>query len=287
MASHPPPYHSRFVSFRSVTLLLTAASFLFACASAPSATGTKKKRTPVEPGDEWYDDDIPSQEQGLEPTSNTDSGAFGASSRPAASGKDGGSATDGGVLVDGGSDGGVVTRAFCTGALKAGDLSISELLVSSRAGSSDDGEWVEIRSTRTCWLKIKGLSIESPRGTAAANAMTIAEDYELAPGGTFVVAGTADPTKNHDLPGKVFSWDATDILKNDGDTVVLKLGSTVVDTLTYPAFSNLEPGRTLSFPDDCAVGVRGDWLRWSLSFDTWSVGFKGTPNATNDDVACY
>ena len=117
--------------------------------------------------------------------------------------------------------------------------------------------------------------------------MTIAEDYELAPLGTFIVADSADPAKNHNLPGKVFSWDATDVLKNDGDTVALKVGSTVIDTLTYPAFSNLEPGRTLSFPDDCAVAVRNDWLRWSLSFDAWKPGFKGTPNATNDDVACY
>ncbi len=284
-----PPSSKSFFSFRGIVLISTGAAFLLACASAPTATNTKKKRTPVEPGDEFYDDDIPSQEQGLEPTSTSDSGAFGASSRPAAGPKDGGSSADAGnTLVDSGpGDGGVVTKTYCTGSLKAGDLSIAELLVSARAGSSDDGEWVEIRSTRSCWLKIKGLSIESPRGTAAPNTVTIAEDYELAPLGTFIVADSADPAKNHTLPGKVFSWDATDVLKNDGDTVVLKLGSAVIDTLTYPAFSNLEPGRTLAFPDDCAVGVRNDWLRWSLSFDVWKPGFKGTPNATNDDVACY
>ena len=61
----------------------------------------------------------------------------------------------------------------------------------------------------------------------------------------------------------------------------------VVDTLTYPAFSNLEPGRSLAFPADCPATVRGDWARWSLTFDVCTAGFKGTPNAANGDVACY
>ncbi|MDB4938204.1 MAG: hypothetical protein JWP87_5176, partial [Labilithrix sp.] len=247
------------------------------------------KRTPVDPGDEFYDDDVPSQEDGLTPTSTLDSGAFSpASERPAP----GPAKDDGGtVLVDAGTDSGTVQpKVFCAGALAAGDLAIGELLINSRAGSGDDGEWVEIRSTRTCWLKLQGLVIESPRGTAAPNTATITEDFELAPNGTFVVADSADPAKNHALPGKVFAWGATDVLKNDGDTVALKIGATVIDTITYPAFSNLVAGRTLAFPADCPANVRTDWTRWSLTFDVYSPalpGFKGTPNGANADVACY
>lgn len=272
---------SRFFSWRSLALLFTGAAFLFAC-SAEQAAGTKRKRTPVEPGDEFYDED-PVVEEGLAPTPNEDSGAFGASSRPATAQKDGG-----GPLVDAGPlDGGPVAKVYCDGALKAGDLAVAELLISSRTGSADDGEWVEIRSTRTCWLKLKGLTISSPRGAATANSVQIAEEYELEPKGSFVVADSLDPAKNHALGGKVFSWEATDVLKNDGDTIKLELGATVVDTLTYPAFSNLVPGRTLAFPADCAWNVRADWQRWSLTFDEWKPGFKGTPNMANDDVACY
>ena len=274
---------SRFLDWRLLTLAFTGAAFLFACASAPAAS-TKKKRTPVEPGDEYYDDDVPSQEDGLTPTANEDSGAFSpAGERPAPAAKDAG-----GPLVDAGGDSGTVQpKVFCAGPLAAGDLAISEMLISSRGGSGDDGEWIEVRSTRTCWLNVKGLSIESPRGTAAPNAATITEDFELAPQGTFVVADSADPAKNHALPGKVFAWGALDVLKNDGDTVALKAGGVVVDTVTYPAFSNLEPGRALAFPDDCPANVRGDWARWSLTFDVFAPGFKGTPNAANGDVACY
>ena len=264
-----------------MTLAFAGAAFLFACASAP-ATSTKKRRTPVEPGDEFYDD-TPVQEEGLTPTTNEDSGAFSpAGERPAPAAK------EAGTLLDGGGDGGTIApKVFCAGALAPGDLAISEVLISSRAGASDDGEWVEVRNTRTCWLDVKGLSIESPRGTAAPNAVTITETFELAPGGTFVVADSADPSKNHGLPGKVFAWGAFDVLKNDGDTVVLKAAGVVVDTVTYPSFSNLEPGRALAFPADCPANVRTDWARWSLTYDVFAPGFKGTPNAANGDIACY
>lgn len=274
----------RLLSWRVLVGVFTGAAFLFACASAPTATGTKKRRTPVEPGDEFYDDDIPTLEEGLEPTSNEDSGAFGASSRPASTA----STKDGGPLVDAGpSDGSVQPKVYCAGALKGGDLAVSEIMISSRTGSNDDGEWVEIRSTQTCWLKIRGLTIESPRGTLPANAVTIAEDFELAPKAAFIVADSTDPVKNQGLQGKVFGWDALDVLKNDGDTVALKVGTVVIDTVTYPGFTNLVPGRTIAFPDDCPATVRADWQRWSLTFDEWKPGFKGTPNAANDDVACY
>lgn len=273
-------------SWRGITVAFTGAAFLFACAADP-AVSTKKKRTPMEPGDEFYDDDIPSVEEGLAPTSSEDSGAFGAPERPATAGP---SKQDAGnVLVDGGSDGGVVVpppKVFCVGPLAAGDLQVSEMLISSRAGSNDDGEWVEVRSTRTCWLKLQGLAIESPRG-AAVNGVTVADGYELEPKGSFVVADSADPVKNHGLPGKVYAWATTDVLKNDGDTLSLKLGPTVVDTVTYPSFSNITAGRAIAFPSDCPAAVRSDWQRWSLTFNQYQVGFKGTPNGANDDVACY
>ena len=266
---------------RSILLLGTGAAFLFACV-AETATPKKRKRTPYDPGDEFFGEEVSQEEQPIEPDLvNQDSGAFGAGSRPAKDG--GGSRTDAAP-----EDGGVLPKVFCTGGLAAGDLAIVELMISSRAGSGDGGEWIEIQSTRSdCWLRLQGVTIESPRGQAAPNAVTITEDFELPPNGTFVVAASADPAKNNGLPGKVFAWGATDVLKNDGDTIVVKLGPIALDQLTYPAFSNLEAGRALSFPDDCAWNARGDWARWSLTFDEWTPGFKGTPNGPNADVACF
>lgn len=269
-------------SLRSAIALVSGAAFLLACVTE-AAPGKKKKRSPVDPGDEWYDDEIPSEEMPIEPAYvNEDSGAFGAGSRPASS--------EGGVRpVDGGvPEGGLVTKIYCQGPLVAGDLAIVELLISSRPGSGDDGEWLEIQSTRTdCWLKLEGVTVESPRGQAAPNIAAAPADLELPPNGTFVVASSADPAKNHGIGGKVIAWNATDVLKNDGDTVVVKSGATVIDSLTYPAFSNLETGRTLAFPEDCAWGFRSSWDRWSLTFTEHDPGQRGTPNAPNTDVACF
>ena len=268
---------------RTLGLLVTGAAFLIACGSAATATG-KKKKNPADPGDEFFGEDIDTEE-GLTPTENPDSGAFGAGARPA-SNKDGGGNTrpDGGGTTQ---EGGAPVVTYCTGSIKGSDVVVVELMIASRAGSSDDGEWVELESTRDCTLKLKGLSIESPRGAAESNKVSITEDFELPPYGRFVVAGSADPTKNGIASGKVFSWEATDVLKNDGDSLVVKMGAATIDTLTYPSFSNLQPGRTLAFPSDCALGVRTDFARWSLTFDEYKPGKKGTPNAANDDVACY
>lgn len=257
--------------------LLAVVSFV-AC-TASETTGTKRKSNPVDPGDDYFDDDVPSQEQPLAPSETPDGGAvFGASSRPA-SPRDSGADV---VVVDAGPQ----PKVYCEGPLVAGHLAVTELLVSSRSGSNDDGEWVEITNTRSCWLKIQGITVESPRGTAF-NTAIVTDDLEIGPVGSFIVADSVEQAKNHGLPGIVVAWNAADVLKNDGDTITVKLGDTVIDSLTYPAFSNLEPGRTLAFPDDCTWGVRSDWERWSLSFDNWTTGMVGTPNATNDDVACY
>jgi hypothetical protein len=136
---------------------------------------------------------------------------------------------------------------------------------------------------RDCWLDLTGVTVESPRGLATDSAADNA-GYQLAPHATFLAVDSFDST----LPGSIFFfWNASDVLKNDGDTVSVKQGSTTIDSLTYPAFDNLEVGRSIAFPSDCIPADRADWQRWSLSFSSWTVGLFGTPNAPNDDVACY
>ncbi len=192
---------------------------------------------------------------------------------------------------DGGSDAGVVVvdaapPALCT-SLNPGDLQVVELMIASRAGSGDDGEWVEIRNTRSCIVSLKGITIESPRGLAAADQVIIASDDRIPPGGSFVVAAAADATKNHGIPGKVYAFGIADVLKNDGDTIRVLSGTTVIDTITYPRVGNLGTATSLTFPSDCKASDRTDFARWSLSFDSWTAGYKGTPNLPNDDVTCF
>jgi hypothetical protein len=85
-----------------------------------------------------------------------------------------------------------------------------------------------------------------------------------------------------------FPFAATDVLKNDGDRMTVRSGTTIVDQLDYPAFSNLTAGRSIAFPKNCPANVRSDWARWSLTFSTYAQGAqRGTPGRDNTDVTCY
>jgi hypothetical protein len=268
------PRSSRFVVRRWALPLLLGA-FAVACASAP----TKKRRDPADPGAEFFSEEVGATDPGLTPKVDPDSGAFGASERRAVDGGDGGSNDGGGTLT-----------TLCDGPLHANDLHVSEIFVATRSGSNDEGEWVEIVNTRPCGLALKGVSVASPRGGAPSNRAVIAEDFVLPGHATFVVADSDDARRNNGLPGKVFTWNASDVLKNDGDTITINQGTLVIDTVTFPALASTTAGRSLAFPADCPESARADWKRWSLSFHSWTgalAALKGTPNATNDDVTCY
>jgi hypothetical protein len=177
----------------------------------------------------------------------------------------------------------------CTGPLAAGDLAIVELMIASQSGPNDGGEWLEVKSTRSCRLNLKGLHAESPRGASYTDTLDVADDAWLAPGGTFVIADNADPTTNHDLPGTVLAWagspSPTDTLKNSGDSVTLSANGVTIDTVSYSGLA-WTAGTSVAFPSGCVAQQRTDWSKWGNSTKSWSGAFHGTPNATNDDIAC-
>ncbi len=267
---------------------LSAAALLLACSDAPKAA-----RTPVIPGDEFYQDEepiVPSDPDTINPN------GFAAGERAAP-------ADDAGAVPDASSDAstdarpvdgsvpvvdaGPLVPTYCSGPLALGDLIVTELLISSRAGSGDDGEWVELTSTRTCTLRLGGLVVESPRGTAMDQA-TLPATAEVAPLGKILVVGTTAKAAGFALPEPTFVFSATDVLKNDGDRITVRSGLTIIDRLDYPAFSNLTASRSIAFPKNCPANVRTDWARWSLTFSTYASGAqRGTPGRDNTDVTCY
>lgn len=220
--------------------------------TSPDPGGTEQPETTTDP---------------LEPETNEDSGAFGKTKTTSSSGST------------------IVGKKFCEGDLKAGDLAVVEIMIASKTGSGDAGEWVEIKSMRDCWLHLSGVTVSSPRGTAGADTVTAGE-VDLSPGGSFVVADSDDTTKNHGIKGTVLSWDATDVLKNDGDTITVKLGEVQIDSVTYPSLAAATAGVAVAYPSACDAADRGDWLKWTASKDTFGTTLKGTPNAPNDDVTC-
>jgi Lamin Tail Domain len=191
---------------------------------------------------------------------------------------------DGQAPRDSGRSDGATPDAGACATLAAGSLFITELMIASRAGSGDDGEWVELRNTQNCVLSLDGITVQSPRGTGVADSVTLSGS--LAPGETVIAAASGVASANHSLPGKVFSFGAPDVLKNDGDTVTVSKGPLVIDTFTYPKIV-LRPGSSIALPSDCTATNRADIARWSFSAKSWTPGFFGTPNAPNDDVSCF
>lgn len=176
--------------------------------------------------------------------------------------------------------------APCTRRVAAGDLIIDEIMIASVAGSGDRGEWLEVASTSGCAIDLRGLHAECARGAKVAT-VDVADALWLPPHGMFVIADSSDPAINHYLPGIVLTWlgEPADVLRNQGATITLRLGDTLLESATYPALK-LSIGASLAFPSGCDPTTRSDWARWRSSTASWFPGFRGTPNAPNSDVAC-
>ncbi len=175
---------------------------------------------------------------------------------------------------------------LCTSPPGPSDLMIDEILVASRRGLGDDGEWVEIRNMRACTLDIGGVVVSSPRGPSV-DSVTVPSGTTLAPGARFVVASASAVTAQG-LTGLVLTWPAstTDVFANGGDTVRIGRGPTLLHELTYGDIASDAYGRSLSFPADCAPARRVDISAWTLSTQALTPSVKGTPNRANDDVKC-
>jgi hypothetical protein len=207
---------------------------------------------------------------------------------------DAGKPLDGGVSSDAGlpagerpdaADGGAPASA-CTTPLAPGDLVFDEVMLATVAGSSDRGQWLEVRSTRACSVDLVGLSASAPHG-ATARTLEVTDDLWVPPFGFFLIADTTDPSENNGLPGLVLAWDGSpaDVLHKTSDTITLSLGATTLDTLTYPD-KKRALGVSMAFPADCDPRLRPDFSTWAPSMASWAPGLLGTPALPNVDVHC-
>ncbi len=174
----------------------------------------------------------------------------------------------------------------CPAPVGPGDLVVDEMMIESVAGTGDYGQWIEIASTRPCALNLVGLHGECANG-AKVRVFDVGYDLWLPPGGTLVVADSADPAIDHDLPGLVLTWSGSpgDVLRKNGGTLTLLAGGVLVDTLTWPAYKGAI-GASVELPADCPPEDVADFTYWQQATTSWFPGFLGTPNAPNDDVQC-
>lgn len=193
--------------------------------------------------------------------------------------------TDASPAPDAPVDTGFVSDA-CAAPVGSGDLVIDELMIESVAGTGDYGEWLEITNITDCTLNLNGLHGECPVGSKV-HSFDVTADMWIPPLATFVVADSADPAVNHYLPGFVLTWSGqpSDVLRNEGGTVTLTYGETLVASLTWPSLK-LTAGVSVELASTCPTSDSADFADWQPAQSSWFPGFRGTPNAPNSDVPC-
>jgi len=280
---------------RTLTVVAVGTSFLVgvvAC-TQPAARKSKKKS---DPNGELFEDDYAYEEEEVPEETITittkDAGTISVPTRPS----------------DGGKPDVIVGAQPCPATFARGDLGVVEIMITSKENAGDVGEWVEIQNNRPCIVNVKGVTVESPRGSSGVDRVTIDQDIIIQPYRTFVVANDADPAINGGLPEPVVTFKTatgtatTDVLKNDGDMITVTApNGLILDRLSYPDIRQTDGTRpygiSYALPWNCKWDERTDDTNpelvsashWSLSVGVYGPGGarKGTPNADNTDVSCY
>jgi hypothetical protein len=290
-----------FLQFLLTDLALSLVSLVVAC--APSVRGAPSSAAPL--GDDTVDQSPPTAEDadpGIDPAADPgDAPAPASDADETQAVEDSADATgDDGAGIDGAGNGPVAEGTdaasgppfdageggVCPAGVGPGDLSVTELMIASVAGTGDHGEWLEVTSTRQCALNVHGLHGEVASG-AKVRVVDVDDDVWLPAFGTFLIADSVDPALNHYLPGTVIAWAGQpgDVLRNMGDTITFLVDGQLVTSTTYPSLK-LTDGSSLAFPADCPPSRADDWTAWQFSTASWFPGFYGTPNAANTDVHC-
>jgi hypothetical protein len=267
-------------------LPLAALPLAAACGQMPTAFGQADAAFDEDGYSGLFATDTASPEEsaplGSHPTtSNADTGAL----HPVPATTAGTDAGDAEAEVDAATPDGAPAGA-CAQPPTPGDLVIDELMLESVAGAGDYGQWIEVASTVSCTLNLLGLHGECAKGSKV-NTVDVTSDLWIPPGGTFLIADSSDPAVDHYLPGTLLVWfgQPGSVLRKEGGTVTLSLGSALIDSVTWPSLKPIV-GASVSFPSNCAPAQRTDWSRWQTSTFSWFPGFFGTPNAPNNDVQC-
>jgi hypothetical protein len=166
-----------------------------------------------------------------------------------------------------------------------GAIVFVEVMVASRTGGSDLGEWFEVLNRGACNIDLTGMTIESPTAGGAPMAHTVTGGV-IAIGEHYVFAQSPLPSENHGLPYDYAYGDGTAgiVLNNSNDRLLLRAPSgTVLDEVSWDL--DWFYGASRQFPSDRDV-TRNDLLSsWCDSVAVYSTApggpYLGTPGMPN------
>lgn len=163
-------------------------------------------------------------------------------------------------------------------------LAIVEVMISSRSGSLDRGEWVELLNAGDCAIDLAGLVLAGTLAGGGTEATFTIPGGLLLPGARFVLAQSAVPAENHELDFDVAYTSSMITLDNGGDAIELRAGATVIDRVSWSA-TDFTHGFARSFPDGRPIADNASQLAWcnaSAVYSTSTGGpYRGTPSMPN------
>ncbi len=166
-------------------------------------------------------------------------------------------------------------------------LAITEIMIESRSGSGDYGEWFEVENLGSCPIDLTGVVIESPTGGGTPVTHTVSGGT-IPPGGYFVFAQSGDPAENHSLTyDYVYGAGTTGVVFNNStDSLQLSLSGITLDGVMWGS-TDFRVGASRQLSSTASPSANGDLSTsaWCDATDVYSMApggpYRGTPGAAN------
>ena len=157
-----------------------------------------------------------------------------------------------------------------------GDLRVSELQRNPSVVPDSNGEYIEVVNVGAQPVALDGLQLSDNSGT-----VTLASNYQLIPGRAILFQRDAAPSRNGGQPlGAALPFGAI-ALSNTTDSVTLRSGSVVVDSVAYSAGFPGGNGVAAERVDLArGPGVPGAW-NFANAVTPYGSGDRGTPGVRN------
>ncbi len=160
----------------------------------------------------------------------------------------------------------------------AGDLTITEIMTNPEAVADTAGEWFEVINNTARSINVDGLVLESMGDTAYTFA--IGAPKLIAPNARYVFGINDDNLTNG---GVTVNQQYVGIVLNAADSITLKSGATIIDTVTWDATFPTTPGKSMTFGNQRNPATDDNLLAasWCDAITALGTDF-GTPGAAND-----
>jgi hypothetical protein len=162
-----------------------------------------------------------------------------------------------------------------------GELVITEVLPNPDFVADDFGEWFELHSLASADFHLNGLEIGKSLEDEAEDTIAYPECITLSPGAYALVANSADPMLNGELPPEPLVWETDISLTNTDGSLWVGIAGELLDAVTWGSTGTGES--TQLDPDFFDPTANDDLINWCDATEPFNAGDLGTPGAANSE----